>query len=126
MRQDQTVKNLIFGDLEIPLVVIRVGVTELKKTGLVYLLDMFGGRGEEEWCDLVCKTPLDDWANVGSADAFFAYGEYGFSSVGIEGQICIALLHGSKMSAELPSRNLILGINWFTISTLNVYQWLNG
>ena len=39
--------------LEIPLVVIRLGVTGLKKTGLVYLLDLFGRMGEEEWCDLV-------------------------------------------------------------------------
>ena len=30
-------------DLEIPLVLIRMGVTGLKTTELVYLLDLFGG-----------------------------------------------------------------------------------
>ena len=30
----------------------------MKKTGLVYLLDMFGGWGEEVWCDLVCVKHL--------------------------------------------------------------------
>ena len=28
--------------------------TGLKKTGFVHLLDLFGGRMEKEWCDLVC------------------------------------------------------------------------
>ena len=37
---DQTVRNLICGDLEIALVVIRLG------------------RGEERWCDLVCVKRL--------------------------------------------------------------------
>ena len=36
------------------------------------------------------------------------------------GQNYVALLKGSEMSAELHSRNLILGIKCFTISTLNV------
>ena len=36
--------NLTSGDLEIPLVVIRLGVTGLKKTRVVYLLDLFEGR----------------------------------------------------------------------------------
>ena len=31
----------------------------------------------------VCEAPLDDWANGSSADVFFTYGEYGFSSMGI-------------------------------------------
>ena len=53
---DQTIKNLTCGDLEILLVVIRLGVTWLKKTGLVYLLD-FLGRGEEGWWDLVSVKP---------------------------------------------------------------------
>ena len=33
-------------DLETPLVLIRMGVTGLKTTELVYLLDLFGGRGK--------------------------------------------------------------------------------
>ena len=51
-------KNLICG--EIPLVVIRLGKNGIKKTGLVYLLDLFGRRGEEGWgwCDLVGVKPL--------------------------------------------------------------------
>ena len=44
--------------LEIPLVVIRLGVTGLKKTGLVYVLDLFGAMGEEGWWDLVCVKHL--------------------------------------------------------------------
>ena len=51
-------KNLTCGDLEILLVVIRLGVTRLKKTGLEYLLDSFVGMSEEVWCDLVCVKPL--------------------------------------------------------------------
>ena len=31
----------------------------------------------------VCEAPSDDWANCGSVDVFFTYGEYGFSSIGI-------------------------------------------
>ena len=38
MRLDQTIRNLTFGDVEISLVLIRLGVTILKKTGFVYLL----------------------------------------------------------------------------------------
>ena len=43
---DQTIRNLICGDLEILLVVIRLAVTGLKKTGFMYLLDLFVGMGE--------------------------------------------------------------------------------
>ena len=38
VRLHQIIRNLIFGDVEILLVVIRLGVTRLKKTGFVYLL----------------------------------------------------------------------------------------
>ena len=38
MRLDQSIRNLVFGDVEILLVVIQLGVTRLKKTGFVYLL----------------------------------------------------------------------------------------
>ena len=47
LRLDQAVRNLTCGDLEILLVVIRLGVTELRKIGFVYLLDLFGGREEK-------------------------------------------------------------------------------
>ena len=43
LRLDQTIRNLTCGDLEIPFVVIRLGVTGLKKTRLMYLLDLFEG-----------------------------------------------------------------------------------
>ena len=45
LRYHQTKRNLTCGDLEIPLVVIGLGVTGLKKTGFVYFLDLFGERG---------------------------------------------------------------------------------
>ena len=52
--------NLICGDLEIPLVVIPMGVTGLKKTGLVCLLNVLGERGEDiGWCDFTCVNLLD-------------------------------------------------------------------
>ena len=47
LRLSRTIRNLISGDLEISLVVIRLGVIGSKKTGLVYLLDLFGEKGEE-------------------------------------------------------------------------------
>ena len=58
MRLDQTTTNLTCGDLEIPLVVIRLGVTRLRKARLLYLLDLFGGRVEKGCCDLVCVERL--------------------------------------------------------------------
>ena len=39
--------------------VIRLGAIGLKKIGLVYLLDLFGGMVEEGWCDLVSVNPLN-------------------------------------------------------------------
>ena len=54
VRLHQTIRNLIFGDVEISLVVIQLGVTRLKKTGFVYLLAVVW-RKQEEWVrDLVC------------------------------------------------------------------------
>ena len=40
------------------LVVIRLGVSGLKKIRLVYLLDLFEGTGEKGQCDLVCVEHL--------------------------------------------------------------------
>ena len=45
--------------------VIRLGVTGLRKTRIVYLLDLFKGTGEKRQCDLVRGTSLDDCANAG-------------------------------------------------------------
>ena len=46
---------------------------------------------------------------------------------GIQQQNYVALLQGSKNSAGFPSRNLILGIQCFSLTTLNVMslvKWL--
>ena len=53
LRFDQTIRNFTSGDLGIPLVVSRRGVTGLKKTRVVYLLDLLERRGENGQCDLV-------------------------------------------------------------------------
>ena len=58
LKLDQAIRNLTFGDLEIPLVVIGLGVTGLKKTGVVYLLSLFEGRGQKWWCDFFCVKRL--------------------------------------------------------------------
>ena len=55
----------------------------------------------------VCGAPLDDWANGGSADVFFTYGEYDLNSMV---QNYVELLQGSEMSEGLHFRNLILGL----------------
>ena len=55
---DQTIRNLISGDLEIPLMVMQLGVTGLKMTRLVCLLDLSVERDEEGWLDLVCVKHL--------------------------------------------------------------------
>ena len=64
LRFDQTIRNLTSGDLVIPLVVIRLGVTRLRKTRVVYLLDLLEGRGEKRQCDLAFGVPLDNSANA--------------------------------------------------------------
>ena len=55
---DQTMRNLTFGDLGILLVLLQLRVTGLKKTKVVYLLDLFEGRGEKGQWDLLCLEPL--------------------------------------------------------------------
>ena len=47
MKLDQAIRNLIFGDAEILLVVVQLGVTRLKKTGFVYLLAVVWRKGGE-------------------------------------------------------------------------------
>ena len=58
LRLYQIIRNLTSGDMLILLVVIRLGVSGLKKIRLVYLLDLFEGRGEKGQCDLVCVEHL--------------------------------------------------------------------
>ena len=54
----QTIRDLTSDDLRIVLVVTRLGVTGLKKTRVVYVLDLFEGKGEKKQCDLVCVERL--------------------------------------------------------------------
>ena len=70
LKLDQAVRNLTFGYLEIPLVVIGLGVTGLKKTGVVYILGFLGEGGEVVVSFRVCEVP---WANVGSIDFFSTF-----------------------------------------------------
>ena len=61
----------------------KINKNKLKKTGLVPLLDLFReGERRVVWFQ-VCESLLDGWANGGSVDVFFTYGEYGLSSFGI-------------------------------------------
>ena len=53
LRLYRTIRSLTSGGIGIPLVVILLGVTGLKKTRVVYLLDLSEGRGENEQCDLM-------------------------------------------------------------------------
>ena len=60
---------------------IRLGVTGMKKPGWCTSWTCLAeGGGEFVWFS-VLEAPLDDWADGGSVDVFFMYGEYGFSSV---------------------------------------------
>ena len=54
-RFDQTIRNLTSDDLGIPLVVIWLGVTRLKKARVVYLLDLPMGRGKNGQCECVVQ-----------------------------------------------------------------------
>ena len=62
---------------------IGQGVTRLQKTGFVYLLGFFGGRGRSSGAiSCVWSAWANECANVGSIDFFFTYGEYGVSLKG--------------------------------------------
>ena len=58
LRLYQTMRNLTSDDLGIMLVVIQLRVTELKKTKVVYLLDLSERRGEKGRWYLVCLERL--------------------------------------------------------------------
>ena len=60
--------------------VIRLGVTRLRKTKVVYLQDSFEGRGEKWQYDLVCGAPLDDWFM--RVDVLITCSECGFNYLG--------------------------------------------
>ena len=113
MRFDQVIRNLARCDLEISLVVIRLGVTRLKKTRFVNLLDLFGGTEGKGGCDLVWGASLDDWVNGGFVDVFFLHGmvldlwEVNVSlgdEYGMKGKNRVTLLPVSKMSVGFHSR----------------------
>ena len=58
MKLDQIIKNLTCGDLEIPLVMIGLEVTRLKKIGLCTSLICLGEGRDKGWCDFVCVERL--------------------------------------------------------------------
>ena len=76
--------SLTSDDLEISLVVIRLGVTILKMTTVVYLLDLCEGRGENGQCDLmrVERLQMIELINGGYVDVLFTCGECGFCFLG--------------------------------------------
>ena len=79
LRLYQNIGDLASGDLRNPLVVIRLGVTGLKKTRIVYLLSLFEGKGEKRQCDLACVERL----NGSYVDVLLkCVGECGCTSVG--------------------------------------------
>ena len=51
-------RNLTSSDFGIPLVVIQLGVTGLKKTKVVYLLELSEGSEEKEQCNSVSLERL--------------------------------------------------------------------
>ena len=53
MRFDDTIRNITSGDLGIPLLVTRLGVTGLTKVRVVYLLELFEGKRVKGQRDLV-------------------------------------------------------------------------
>ena len=79
LKLDQTIKNFSCGDLKILFVVIGLGVTRLKKTAFVHLLNFFKGEGEKRGGVISCVWSAFDFANFCSVDVFFTYDEYGFS-----------------------------------------------
>ena len=130
--------NLTSGDLGIPLVVIRPGVTRLKKTRVVCLSDLFEGRGEKGQCELVCVERL---SNIGLMVVmlmcywnvcwvwFQFCGELVlFLGIGMEirDKKCVALLHGSEKSAGWHPRHLMLAIGCYRTVALTIYPWPNG
>ena len=69
--------------MEIPLAVIRLGVTGLKKNqARVPPRPVWGKKGDGAVRFSVCGAPLDDWANCGYVDVLFTCGECSFSSFG--------------------------------------------
>ena len=73
LRFDQTIRNFTSGDLGIQLVVILLGVTGLRKTRVMYLLDLFEGRGGKWQSDLLFGVLLDDWANANAGLCWCLY-----------------------------------------------------
>ena len=131
------VRNLTSGDLGIPLVVIRLGVTRLKKTRSVCLSDLFEGRGEKGQFDLVCGVPFSYWVNGSYVDVLlkrvlsvvsvlWGVGPILRNGYGNQRQKVRSLLQGSEKSAGWHSRHLILAIGCNRTAALTVYPWPNG
>ena len=118
---------------------IRLGVTGLKKTRVVYLSDLLEGRGQKGQFDLVCvcEGSLDDWAHGGYFHDLFTCDVCGFRFLSSRSyskewvwylgiKIYVILLQGNEMSTEWHFRNLILGICCCIKVTLIVYMWSSG
>ena len=111
LKLDQTIRNLISGDLEIPLMVIQLGVTRLKMTRLVHLLDLSVGRGEKGWLDLVCVKHLQMiWLIVVLLIPFSR-------------MVSMVLVPWSSNINRVTFQKFDIRHKLFQISTLNVQQW---
>ena len=66
---NQAIRILTYCDLEISPSVTQLGVTRLKKTSFLYLLNWRRG-GEVVVRFSLCGASLDDWTNNGSVDVF--------------------------------------------------------
>ena len=84
LRFDQIIRNLTSGDCGISLLLIRLGVTGLRKTRVVYFLDLFEGRAEKQQCDLVCVVCLQmiGLILVYVVNVLFTCGKSSFNSLG--------------------------------------------
>ena len=85
LRFDQTITNLTSGDLGILVVVIRLGVSGLKKARVVYLVGLFEGKWQNEQWDLSRVEHLQMiglLCNDGYVDVLFTCRECGFGSLG--------------------------------------------
>ena len=95
----QTMRNITFGDKGIPLVMIRQEVTGLEKTRLMYLLDLFEGRGKKGQCDLVCVEHL--WIIVLMVVVLSSYSRVMSAVLVLSGVV----LHALNFSALFSFRN---------------------
>ena len=68
LRVDRTLRDVICGELEIPFVVIRLGLTYQKGMSSYTSWNCLVRGGEEVVWFSVCGAPLGDWTNVSYVD----------------------------------------------------------